>query len=133
MAILVHKAVADTGGAIGDEISSGVVAELLPEITLAQQLAGVIINRKFYIKNTGAVSKDITVTLGTATVFTTIIFEATDDAEVVGDLTGSETNESPISVTVASGAWTSFWLRVTVPALSTETDNYNTVAITLNY
>lgn len=133
MSIAFHKAAADTGGAIGTEISSGIVGELLPIITLANQTAGVIINRKFYLKNNFSYSRDIVLTLTAYSTFATIVFEGTDSAEVVGDLTGSETNESPISVTLASGASTSFWLRVTVPSSSTETDNYNTVDIKLTY
>ena len=51
MAITYHKAINDSGGVIGDEIFSGNVGELLPEISLSDQLLGAIISRKFYIAN----------------------------------------------------------------------------------
>jgi len=134
MALTYYKAVADAGGAKGSQIFSGIVDTILPEITLANQTAGVVISRKFYIANSEA--SDVIVSnlsMDDYTVFATILFESSGDTQVVGDLTGSETNESPISFDLASGASTSFWLQIAVPASSTETVNYQTISTQLNY
>lgn len=131
--IAIHKAVADTGGAIGDEISSGTVAALLPEIKLTDQNDGASFTRKFYLKNNNTRTETGTLTLTASTPFTAIIFESLGDIEVVTDLTGTETNESPISFSIAAGAHQGYWVKVTVPALSTETVNYETISLKLTY
>jgi len=124
--ITYHKAVSDLGGAIGDEISSGVVNEVLPEISLANQSSGATISRKFYIANSGATDVAISsLSLSTSTVFTSILFESTGDAQVVGDLTGSEVDESPIAVVIPASGHKSFWVQVDVPTSSTKTEAYN--------
>ena len=95
MAITYHKAISDLGGAIGLEIGSGNVNEILPEILLSEQTTGTIISRKFYIANSGATDVAISaLSLDGFTVFASILFESTGDAQVVGDLTGSEIDES---------------------------------------
>ena len=130
MPLTYHKSVADAGGAIGVEIFSGVVDTILPKILLSEQTSGMIISRKFYIANSDV--DDVTISnlsMDSFTVFSTILFEGTGDTQVVGDLTGSEVDESPISVTIPASGHKSFWLQVTVPALSTETSNYNTVDV----
>ena len=130
MAITWHKATATTGGAIGDEISSGDVGALLPEITQADQLAGVTISRKFYIKNTGADDYIISAfSMEDDTVFSAILFESTGDSQVVGDLTGAETDESPIGVVITGGSHSSFWIQMEVPAGSTKTEEYGAVIV----
>ena len=131
--IAIHKAVADAGGAIGDEIGSGEVAALIPKTTLADQNDGATILRKFYLKNTNTRSEVGTISLEASTPFTAIIFASSGDAEVVGDLTGLETSESPVSFDIASGAHASYWVKITVPALSSETVNYETIKTKLTY
>lgn len=131
--VAIHKAIADTGGAIGDEIGSGEVAVILPKITLIDQNDGVTIYRKFYLKNTNTRSEVGVMSLESATPFSAIIFESTGDAQVVGDLTGTETNGSPISFDIAVGSHASYWLGVIVPALSTETVNYEKINLKLTY
>ena len=133
MAITYHKAVADTGGAIGTEIGSGDVGSLLPKITLSNQNDGVIISRKFYIKNNHTREEAGTISLESSTPFTAILFSGTGSAQVVGDLTGAETDESPISFSLPVGASSDYWVQVLVPASSTESVNYETVSINLNY
>lgn len=129
----IHKAVTDAGGNIGVKIDSGEVNILLPEIKEADQTTGIVINRKFYLKNLENINEDVTFTLTSSAPFTAIIFAGTGTAQVVGDLTGLETNESPIVFTLGALASKSFWVRVTVPPLSTETLNYNKVSTKLNY
>ena len=131
--IAFYKAIGDTGGAIGTEIGSGDVGTILPKITLADQNDGVVIDRKFYLKNNNTRIESGVLTFESAAPFTAIIFESSGDAEVVGDLTGSETNESPISFSIAVGGHASYWVRVTVPPLSAETVNYETIKLKLNY
>ncbi len=128
MAITYHRSATDDGGAIGVEISSGVVNALLSEVTLDDQMNGATISRKFYIANSGA--EDVTISnlsMNGYTVFASILFESTGDAQVVGDLTGSETDESPITVVIPAGGHKSFWVQLDVPAGSTKTDNYGRV------
>jgi len=130
MALIYHKAIADTGGAIGDWINSGVVNALLPEILLTDQENGATISRKFYIANDGAYDVNIShLSMHSFSVFDAILFESTGDAQVVGDLTGSEVDESPITVTIPASGHKSFWLQIDVPLGSTKTDNYNTVDV----
>lgn len=88
MAIGFYKAVADVGGLIGQAISSGVKGELLPEISSTDRTAGITIHRKFYIASDDAIS--IKVGLNGYGLFSATVFESASDAEVVGDLTGSE-------------------------------------------
>ncbi len=126
MAIVYHKAVSDAGGAIGAVIGSGVVGEILPEISAKDQLDGATISRKFYLANPEAEDMGIALTLTIASQFATIIFESSGDAQVVGDLTGAETNESPISIVIPASSHKSFWLQVEVPTGSTVTAGYNT-------
>jgi len=126
MSITYHAAISSDGGAKGDEISSGVVNEILPEISLANQSAGATISRKFYIANSGATDVAISaLSLDAYTVFATILFESSADAQIVTGLTGSETDESPIAITIPASSHKSFWLVVTVPSSSTETSAYN--------
>ena len=128
--ITYHKAIADTGGAIGTEIDSGIVGELLPEVTLAQQSSGATISRKLYIKNDGLTDFEISnLSMDASTPFTAILFESSGDAEVVGDLTGSETDESPITVTIPASSHKSFWVQLDVPTSSTETEWYGSADI----
>lgn len=117
----IHKSISDDGGAIGDEITQ-VRGNLFPKITPDNQADGLVIHRKFYIANSNAVAiVDMVLEAVTAYPFTSIIFESSGDAQVVGDLTGSETNESPITVTIPATGHKSFWLKMTVPVGSTET------------
>ena len=128
MALTYHKAAADEGGAIGAEISSGDIGALFPEVSLADQSAGVTISRKFYIANDEA--SDVTISnlsMDSFSVFSTILFESTGDAQVVGDLTGSETDESPINVTIPASGHKSFWLQLDVPIGSTKTERFGSV------
>ncbi len=125
-----HKAVTDEGGAIGIEISSGVVENLLPEIMLEDQSAGISIPRKFFIKNDRA--EDVTVSnmsMDAYTAFSAVLFASSGDAQVIDDLTGEETDESPMSVVIPANGHLSFWLRVDVPENSTVTKNYNTIDV----
>jgi hypothetical protein len=131
--LAIHKAITDLGGNIGTEIASGEVAALLPKITLVNQNDGVTIYRKFYLKNTNTRAEVGVMSLESATPFTAILFESTGDAQVVGDLTGTEVNGSPISFDIAVGAHASYWLKVTVPALSAETVNYEKINLKLTY
>lgn len=135
MALKYHKSIADTGGAIGAEIDQTANA-LLPTIKLTtaqgfpNQEDGAIIERKFYISNDSIVDEIISdFSLNDATPFSAILFESTGDAQVVGDLTGSEVDESPITVTIPALGHKSFWVRLTVPALSTITANYGNIRV----
>lgn len=130
MAISYHKSVSDLGGAIGVEIFSGVEGALLPEILLSEQASGATISRKFYIANDGA--SDVIVSnlsMVSFTQFTTILFESTGDAQVVGDLIGNEVDESPITVTIPASGHKSFWLQVDVPLGSTKKAYFNTIDV----
>ncbi len=89
MIIKYHKAIADTGGVIGDEISDKVVGALIPDIDTQEMLDGIDIFRKIYIKNTGT-SGTINVGISTLGAFNASFFPSTGDAQVIGDLTGSE-------------------------------------------
>lgn len=99
MAVEFYKAVGDTGGAIGDQISSGVRGALLPKVMTAQRASGADIFRKFYIKNAGTDSIDLKIALSDIGEFDAVIFESASDAEVVGDLTGSETKYGAAEIT----------------------------------
>ena len=130
MALTYYKAITDDGGAIGTQIYSGVVDTILPEITPTDMDGGATISRKFYIANSEA--SDVTVSnlsLTAYSVFPTILFESTGDAQVVGDLVGSETDESPIVVIIPANSHKSFWLQVNVPIASTTTSNFNSVDV----
>lgn len=130
MAITYHKAIADTGGAIGSEIYSGDVNTLLREVTLAEQASGATISRKFYIANDGASDVVISaLSMDNDTAFQAILFESGGDTEVVGDLTGSEVDESPINVTIPASGHKSFWVQLDIPTSSTITLNYGTADI----
>ena len=131
MAITWHKAVLDEGGAIGDEIFSGEVGTLLPKVTLAQQSGGAIIYRKFYLANDDSVDQTVELDLTSISAFAAIVFKATDDAEVMGDLSGTETDETPLTDLVAQSGHSSYWIKITVAAGSTFTGNYNTVDMKL--
>ncbi len=127
MSLKYHKAITDDGGAIGDQIYSGDVGNLLPEVLLSQQTDGAQIPRKFYIANDGTADESITLSISDMTPFTAIMFASSGDSETIADLTGSETDETPISVTVPAGGHVSFWLRLDIPAGSTETDSFGNV------
>lgn len=127
MAITFYKSLTDYGGAISTELTSGAVGELLPEITKEDQVDGVLIHRKFYLANDAAAVVPLTLVLELPSAFTAIVFKSTGDAQVVGDLTGSETNESPVSVNVPATGHVSFWLKITVAPGSTEIANYNKI------
>ena len=128
MALTYHKAVADTGGAIGSEISSGDVNTLFSEISLSVQASGATVSRKFYIANDGASDEVISnLSKDSDSVFISILFESTGDAQVVGDLTGSEVDESPITVTIPASGHKSFWLQLDVPIGSTKTESFGSV------
>lgn len=131
--IAIHKAVADVGGAIGVEIGSGDIAALLPEIALVHQNDGIIISRKFYLKNNNTRAESGTLEITASTPFTAIIFAGSGDAQVVSDLLGTEVNGSPISFNIAVGSHQDYWVQVSVPALSTQTVNYETISLKLTY
>ena len=88
MALKFYRAIGDTGGVKGDEISSGVKGVLLPLITSTDRANGVIIHRKIYIET------DAGITLFSGIngygQFSASWFKSASDAEVVGDLTGTE-------------------------------------------
>ena len=127
MSLKYHKAITDDGGAIGNDISSGEVGNLLRKILLSEQTSGVVIPRKLYLVNEDVVDVDIVFNLEEYSFFEAILFESTGDAQVVGDLTGLEVDESPILVTIPASGHKSFWLQVNVPASSTVTNRYNTI------
>ena len=125
MALTYHKAITDDGGAIGVEISSGGVNNIFSEIALSVQDSGATISRKFYIANDGA--EDVLISnlsLDEYAVFVAILFESSGDAQVVGDLTGTEIDESPINVTIPSSGHKSFWVQLDVPIGSTKTNSF---------
>ncbi len=124
-----HKSVSDDGGAIGAEIQSGVVGALLPEITLSQQELGAVIYRKFYIANSDPVEVPMVLDFSGTSTFPVILFASNGDSEVVGDLSGFETDETPLSVTIPASGHLSFWFKETVAEGSTVTDNYNAIDI----
>ena len=130
MALIYHKAITDAGGSIGAEIMSGEVNVLFSEILLSEQASGVTISRKFYIKNDGLEDVNISnFSMDSYEVFVSILFESSGDAQVEGDLTGSEVDESPMNVTIPAGGHKSFWVQLDVPASSTKTDNYGNVNV----
>ena len=130
MSLTYHKAIADTGGAIGAEIGSGSINALFPEVSLLNQSAGATISRKFYIANSEASDVLLSaLSMDDDNVFTAILFESSGDSQIVTDLTGSETDESPITVTIPASGHKSFWLQIDVPSSSTKTDNYGGVDV----
>ena len=106
MAITYHKAIADNGGAIGEEIASGIFSALLPQISLADLANGAKITRKLYIKNDGVTDVNFSklATDNTFAVFPAILFESSGDTQVVDDLTGNEVDASPLSVLIPAGS-----------------------------
>lgn len=129
--IVLYEAVTDAGGVIGAELNSGQVDQLFPEISKAEQLAGVTISRKVYFKNEGAETIDLWMELVAGSTFPMIMFLSTGDAQVVGDLTGSETNESPINQSITAGSHVSCWFQMQIPALSNITENYSIIDLSL--
>ncbi len=89
MALEFYKAISDDGGVIGEQISSGVTGALLPEITKNDRLNGVVIHRKFYIKNLSTLIA-LHTSLDELGEFNACLFLSAGDTEVVGDLTGTE-------------------------------------------
>jgi len=97
------------------------------QVTLANQSAGATISRKYYIANSSASDVVISnLSMHEDTVFDAILFESSGDSQVVTDLTGSETDESPITVTIPASGHKSFWINIVIPIGSTKTDNYGT-------
>ena len=133
MSVSYHKAILPTGGGIGDEIYSGVVGALLPIITPTDQSTGIKISKKIFLKNNGSTTVTGTFSLDSYSEFPTILFESTGDSQLEGDLLGNETDESPISISIASGEHLSFWVQVQVPASSSSTNHYNTIDTKANY
>lgn len=88
MAIKFYSAITDTGGAIGAEIASGAIGALLPTVSSSDRASGITIHRKFYIESDSAIGIDVGI--DGAGLFSACMFESAGDAEVVGDLTGSE-------------------------------------------
>jgi len=88
MAYTYYKATTDDGGTIGIQIASGEVNALFDLLTIAQQTSGISKNRKMYIES----DADITAYIGLKTtgLHDSTVFESSGDAQVVGDLTGSE-------------------------------------------
>lgn len=130
MALTYHKSATDDGGTVGVEIFSGEVNTLFREITLAEQASGLTLSRKFYIANSG--TSDVVISnlsMYDDTAFQAILFESSGDTQVVGDLTGSETDESPINVTIPASGHKSFWVQLDIPVASTITLNYGTVDV----
>lgn len=127
--ITYHKSVSDDGGNIGDVIQSGVVGALLPEISLSQQELGAIVYRKFYIANSDPVDVPMVVEFSGTSTFPVILFASNGDSEVLGDLSGFETDETPLSVTIPASGHLSFWFKETVAEGSTVTDSYDTIDI----
>lgn len=105
MALALYKAVADIGGAKGDQIASGIRGALLPDLTASERLSGIEIFRKFYIENTGT-----TISLQTALdqvgEFDGCIFLSTGDAQVVGNITGSEPRYGASEITALEDSGT---------------------------
>ena len=130
MALKYHKSITDDGGSIGAEIFSGIVDALLPQIKLLDMATGAIIRRKFYISNSSA--EDVTISalsMNDFTIFSTILFESSGDAQVVGDLTGGEGDESPITVVIPALGHKSFWVKVEIPISSVTTANFSSTDI----
>lgn len=131
MSVLFHKAEGDTGGAIGVEIGSGSVGVLFPTISEANLTDGEIIYRKLYLKSdrdeTGSIA------LAESLPFDAILFEGSGDAQVVGDLTGSEVDGSPISFDLPSGTHSSYWIKLTIPALWTGTETHIKIDLDITY
>lgn len=91
MAIKLHKAVTDAGGALGVELKSGDISTFLPTISKVDLFSGITTYRKLYAVND---SSAISIILGIEDggEFDVIaLFPSTGDAQVVGDLTGLET------------------------------------------
>lgn len=131
--INLYEAVTDAGGGLGPQLSSGAVDELFREVLKSEQASGIIISRKVFFKNDGAEDLDVDISLLAGSTFPMIMFESTGDAQVVGDLTGSETNETPISVPITVGSHVSVWLQMQIPISSTVTDNYSIIDLDLDY
>lgn len=88
MAIKFYKAVTDDGGTMGEQIASGEKGALFPLVTSSDRHDGIITHRKFYIESDSSIGIDVGIDGGS--IFPVCIFESSGDAEVVGDLTGSE-------------------------------------------
>lgn len=88
MAIKFYDAVADTGGALGVEIPSGIKGVLLPKVSSTDRATGITVHRKFYIESDETIG--LTVGLNGDGLFSACLIQGTGDAQVVGDLTGSE-------------------------------------------
>lgn len=89
MIVEYYQAISEDGGAIGSQFSSGDIGGLLPQVTTQNMIDGITIRRKLYVKNIAGTS---TINLGLESfgVFHASVFESTGDAQVVGDITGSE-------------------------------------------
>lgn len=136
MAIEIHKSILPTGGGIGDQISSGIIGELMPMITSTQLTAGATISKKFYIKNTSLTDPivgDLTLLSSSVPEFTVIIFASTGDSQLEGDLFGNETNQSPIAFNIPANSHASYWLQVQIPSSTSINDVYETIDLKISY
>lgn len=88
MAIEFFDAESDAGGLIGQSVGSGVKGAILPKVGSVDRTVGITIHRKFYIGSDEAIS--IKVGLNGYGLFSATVFESASDAEVVGDLIGTE-------------------------------------------
>jgi hypothetical protein len=89
MIIKFHKALTDEGGAIGTQIISGGIDALLPTVDTQEMIDGINIYRKLYLNNTGQ-DGIVKVSIGSLGIFNASIFPSTGDAQVVGDILGTE-------------------------------------------
>lgn len=88
MALKFYNSALETGGVIGTEVGSGTKGALLPKVSSLNRQTGITIHRKYYIHSSEAIG--LTVGLNQSGLFSSCTFESASDAEVVGDLTGSE-------------------------------------------
>ncbi len=91
MGINLYKAVGDSGGGIGEQISSGTPSSFLPKIENVDMQIGITTFRKLYLKNVESYDIQAIIGIDEGGEFQlTATFDSTGDAQVVGDLTGSE-------------------------------------------
>lgn len=100
MIIEYYAAIADQGGAIGAQFSSGDIGAILPKLTTQNMIDGITIQRKIYIKNIRGTST-IYAGLEVLGLFNAAMFDSTGDAQIASEITGTEDKYGGAKITKA--------------------------------
>jgi hypothetical protein len=121
MAVITRfKSVADDGGTIGDEITSGTPDELLPPVTVLDRLNGATILRKMWLRSDSDI--DVFHGFNSPGYYTVRMFVSAGANDTVADLTG---NEDRYGVTTTTGTSTVTDVMVETPPTTPVTFRVN--------